>query len=385
MNILHCCLAAFYIEGYGYQENILPKHHKVLGHNVKIIASTETYIDNRTLGYIKPNSYINQYGIPVTRIPYANWLPRKLVSKLRIYPNLEMEIQEFQPNVIFLHDCQFISIRKVVAYAKRHNCRVYVDSHTDYINSAKTFLSKNILHKIIYKWCAKIIEPHVSIFFGTLPIRNNFLHDVYGINKSKIELLEFGFDDNEISLEEFSDVRERKRKELNIGQEDLLILAGGKFDGRKNYLNLIRAFKSIKKENIRLVLFGKPTKELECVFLEEIQSSRIQYLGWLNHRDITEVIISSDLMVFPGTHSVLWEQAVGAGIPCIFKEWEGIQHVNLGGNCIFLENGSEEEIIMALKSITGSNTKLNEMKKNAVSEKRLKFLYSEIAKKSIRQ
>ena len=49
MKVLHCCLAAFYIDDYGYQENILPKMHKIQGHQVKIVSSTETYIDNQTL------------------------------------------------------------------------------------------------------------------------------------------------------------------------------------------------------------------------------------------------------------------------------------------------------------------------------------------------
>ena len=49
MKILHCCLAAFYIDNYGYQENILPKIHQIHGHEVKIVASTETFIDDKNL------------------------------------------------------------------------------------------------------------------------------------------------------------------------------------------------------------------------------------------------------------------------------------------------------------------------------------------------
>ena len=46
MKILHCCLAAFYIDNFSYQENIFPKIHKLQGHQVHIIASTETYLEN---------------------------------------------------------------------------------------------------------------------------------------------------------------------------------------------------------------------------------------------------------------------------------------------------------------------------------------------------
>ena len=85
MRVLHCCLAAFYIDNYGYQENILPRMHKAQGHDVMILASTETYVDNLNLGYVKSNNYINEDGIPVIRIPYKRGIPSKLVHKLRIY------------------------------------------------------------------------------------------------------------------------------------------------------------------------------------------------------------------------------------------------------------------------------------------------------------
>jgi 1,2-diacylglycerol 3-alpha-glucosyltransferase len=385
MKILHCCLANFYTDGYGYQENIIPKHHKAAGYNVKIIASTETYINNRYLGYTEPTSYINEDDINVTRLPYVKWLPKKIVKKLRIYSKLEKEISEFKPDVIFLHDCQFLSIWEITAYVEKNNCRVYVDSHTDFINSAKNILSKYLLHKIIYKWCAKKIEPYVTTFFGTLPIRNTFLSEVYGIDSSKIKLLEFGFDNLELPLDLFSEIRENKRNEIVLSNNDTLILAGGKFDGRKNYLELIKAFKLLNNVSCYLVLFGKPNKSLVNEFYSEIKHSNIKYLGWLSPIEISKYIIASDLMVFPGTHSVIWEQAVGAGIPCIFKKWDGIEHINLGGNCILLNNGNEAEILTALKKVTKNKTVLIEMKKAALSKQRYRFLYSEIAKKSIQE
>ena len=68
MKILHCCLACFYIDNYSYQENILPKFHKFQGNDVKILASTETYINNKVLGNTVSGSYFNEDDIEVTRI-----------------------------------------------------------------------------------------------------------------------------------------------------------------------------------------------------------------------------------------------------------------------------------------------------------------------------
>ena len=88
MKILQVCLAAFYIDDFGYQENILPKMHKMQGHQVSILASTETYLNNFTLGYVKSKKYTTKDNIPIVRIPYVNYLPNYLVRKLRLYKNV---------------------------------------------------------------------------------------------------------------------------------------------------------------------------------------------------------------------------------------------------------------------------------------------------------
>ena len=71
MKILHTCLACFYIDNYGYQENVLPKMHKKQGHEVEILASTETYLNGNIMSYLEPSKYFNEDSIKVTRIGYV--------------------------------------------------------------------------------------------------------------------------------------------------------------------------------------------------------------------------------------------------------------------------------------------------------------------------
>ncbi len=70
MKILHVCLACFYIDGYSYQENMLPKFHKKMGYEVEIIASTLSFDGHGNSCNIRPGVYDNEYGIRVTRLPY---------------------------------------------------------------------------------------------------------------------------------------------------------------------------------------------------------------------------------------------------------------------------------------------------------------------------
>jgi hypothetical protein len=50
-----------------------------------------------------------------------------------------------------------------------------------------------------------------------------------------------------------------------------------------------------------------------------LDSSAIRYLGWVPSEKVYNYFFAGDLAFFPGTHSVLWEQAVGIGLPCILK------------------------------------------------------------------
>jgi 1,2-diacylglycerol 3-alpha-glucosyltransferase len=381
MKILHCCLAAFYIDNFGYQENILPKMHKLQGHEVKILASTETYIEN-SLGYIQPCSYINNDQIEVVRIPYAKWLPLKIVKKLRIYNGITDTLESFNPDIIFMHDCQFIGIKEIAAYAKKHtNTRIYVDGHTDFINSAKTWISKNILHKMIYKWCVKKISPYTKKFYGTLPLRVEFFKNIYNTPPEKTELLQLGIDDTQVDFSQKEVIRKVIRKELELNDNDFVIITGGKIDRRKNIHHLIKVVNELKNDNIKLIVFGTPTPDMKDEIRNLLDSSAIRYLGWLPSEKVYNYFFAGDLAFFPGTHSVLWEQAVGIGLPCIFKKWEGIQHIDIGGNCLFIN--SNDEIKDNILALYQNKSQLALMKQIAMEKGVNQFSYYEIAKKAI--
>ena len=383
MKILHICLAQFYIDDFSYQENVLPRIHQLQGHSVAILASTETYIGTK-LGYVKPAAYQTKEGIAVTRIPYVSWLPHAVAKKLRIYKGVMKVIERFDPEIIFIHDCQFISIKEIARYANRHkDLKIYVDGHTDFINSGKSWVSKNVLHKMIYRWCAQKINPFTRKFYGVLPIRVDFYKDVYGIKEDKIELLPLGADLTKVDFDKAAIIRQNIRRDLNIGQKDFVIISGGKLDKRKNIHLLMEAVSELSYGDCNLIIFGKPDEEMKNEIEKLAQLPRIKYVGWIKSEKAYDYLLASDLAVFPGTHSVLWEQAVGVGLPCIFKKWNGIQHIDLHGNCLFLEKDSKEEIKEKVCLLYENRELLLDMRKVAQKEGIPMFSYYEIAKRAI--
>ena len=387
MKILHCCLAAFYIDDYSYQENIIPKFHHKQGHHVGILASTETYNSNVELNYVQPSTYKSKDDIVITRIDYVSWLPKSIGRKLRIYKNVKHNLYTFKPDIIFLHDCQFLSILTFANYAKNNDVIIFVDSHTDFVNSGRGWISKNILHKVIYKFCAKSIEKYTTKFYGTLPLRSDFLKDIYNIEPKKIELLPFGSDDSLFNWSEKSSIRQKLREKLNIAEGEFVFISGGKLDRRKNIHLLLKVWNDLKKEgklpSSKLIVFGKPNIEMNTEIQQLVIGEDIIFIEWLDSKEIHKYFFAADLAIFPGTHSVLWEEAVGLGLPCIFKKWKGIQHVDLGGNCKFLDEVNGRSLKEAIKRISEDKIAFKEMKDKAELLGPRTFVYSEIAKRSI--
>jgi len=389
MKILHCCLANFYIDDYSYQENILPKMHKLQGHEVRILASTETYIDNKNLGYVKASSYMTSDGIPITRLPYKRFLPHVIMKKIRMYEGILDYLLDFKPDLIFIHDTQFLGVLDIIKYLSKHKkTRVLADGHADFIkhagrNTIINWFSQKVLHGILYKWTTQKINPYTEKFYGVLPVRVDFIKQVYNIPKHKVELLVMGADDTKFDINQKERIKIKVRKSNHLNRNDFLIVTGGKIDSTKKIEVLMQAVVEMSEERIKLLVFGKADDYLKDKFELLSKSNKIIDIGWINSTDVYSYFMAADLVFFPGTHSVLWEQAVGAGAPCVFKRWEGVEHVDVGGNCIFIEKAEVNEIKDKIRFLYKNPNKLKEMERIAKDKGVPYFSYFEIAKRSI--
>ena len=383
MKILHLMLACFYIDGYSYQENYLPKYHKAEGHDVEIVASLFTFDKNGNGSFLeKGSTYFNEYGIRVTRLEYAN---TPFSVRFRHYVGLKAVLERFSPDLIFCHGVQFVDIKIVRDYcAKNKWVKLYIDSHSDFSNSGKNWISKHIQHEIIWKHYAQLINPYVTKFYGVNPARVDFLINEYKLPKEKVELLVMGADDESVKKAEKNVTKKKLREKYNINQDDFLVMTGGKIDQWKTQtLLLMEAIKKIDNDRVKLIVFGSVTEELQTKVSELVDENKVQYIGWIQAKDSYDYFAIADLVVFPGRHSVFWEQVAAQGIPMIVKYWEGTTHIDLGGNVEFLYNDSVEEIYDTILKIVTDEKKYNEMKRIAVEKGMKKFAYSDIAKRCI--
>ncbi|WP_342590876.1 glycosyltransferase [Olsenella profusa] len=379
---MHLCLACFFPDGFTYQENMLPKWHKRLGYDVEVIASLLSF-DKGGLDIIlpKPTSYLNEYNIPVTRLAYKS--PMQIYRKLNRFIGLADALEKAAPNILFIHGCQFLDIDIVVAYLENHpGIKVYVDNHADYSNSARNWLSKHVLHRLIWKRCAKLVAPYTSMFWGVLPARVDFLVENYDLPRAKCALLVMGADDDEVERASNSPVRISIRNRFRFTDDDFVVVTGGKIDTEKRQtLQLMDAVR-LMDEHIKLLVFGPIASEMKEEFDEKFDSDKMVHVSWANASESYDYFAAADVVCFPGRHSVYWEQAAAMGKPLIVKRWPGTEHVNINDNVMFLDSGGAEEIVRAIMRVSSSDSFASQIKHNASCAAK-SFLYSDIAKRSI--
>lgn len=384
MKIVHLCLGCFYPDNYSYQENMLPKFHKQLGYDVEVIASLVSFDKDGKCTFLeKGSTYQNEYDIKVTRLDYKR--PEKIYHKLKRYVGTYDVLEKAKPDVLFIHGCQFMDMDVVVKYIEKHSkIRVYVDNHADFSNSGTNWLSKNVLHKILWRHAAHIVEPYTTKFYGVMPARVDWLLDMYKLPKDKCELLVMGADDDKVKEANNPEVKKSIRQKHGIAENDFLIMTGGKIDPWKTQtLLLMEAVAKINNPKVKLIVFGSVTPDLKDKISERCVADKVQYIGWINSSESYKYFASADLVIFPGRHSVFWEQVAGLGIPMICKYWNGTTHIDLGGNVGFLKYDSADEIRKKIEKLIAHPDKLKKMKQVAEEKGMESFSYRNIAERAL--
>ncbi len=385
MKIAHICLVGGYTEGLNYQENNLIKYQAEDGHEVSLITTDHCYTEGVWGLCTTETDYINPDGVHIIRLPFAFPLPYNVNRQIGIFKGFEDTLERIRPDIIFVHNLQFQDNRKVASYKRKHpEVVVYADNHSDFSNSARNWFSRNTLYRFWWKPCAKAVEPYVKKFFGVMPSRVDFLQNIYGISADKTDLLIMGADDESVERAAKGEVRKAVREKYNLQPEDFLIVTGGKIDAFKTQtLLLMQAVQEIPREYLKLLVFGSIEEELQEKLLALCDGKKIQYIGWAKGEQSYEYFAAADLVVFPGRHSIYWEQVAAQGIPMICKYWEGTTHVDIGGNVEFLMEDSVEVIKEKILELLEHPEKYEQMKKSARSDGRNAFSYRLIARKSV--
>ena len=378
MKILHIAPNAPYNDGWGYQENLLPKYQQRLGHDVTLIVPNLTHQDGKIVK-TKLQDYVREDGVRVIRLEQKQY-PHRVLTNLRAYLEVYPLLEQLRPDLVFFHGLVSATVFDVIRYKKiAPDCVIVQDNHLDpNIGLGERSLKEKLIrgyHRSVNRRSIK----HVERVYGVTPWRKAYAQSYFKIPPEKTDVLIMGADDEKIDLAGREEIRSRIRQAYRILDGEFLVVTGGKIDKKKNIHLLMEACGSLS--GVRLLVFGNVEPDIREEFHRQM-SDNITHIGWVDADKVYDLFFAADLAVFPGQHSVLWEQACAAKVPCLFAQWEGMEHLDNGGNSDWIKIPTVEAIRQKIGQLQFT-PEYHQMKQVARSEATDIYLYGQIAKRSL--
>ncbi|SLM18720.1 putative Glycosyl transferase group 1 [uncultured spirochete] len=383
MKILHLCLNGPYTDNWGYQENILPKYHRLAGNNVTVIVSNMKHLPSGEIVEVDGGISYTEDGVKVIRVAPKILISRKCTELLKPYPIYKILYRE-EPDFIMVHGLMgSISELSVKRYVRNCNpkCIVCADLHEYYLGNRGGNISiKLALIKSYYRSVNKLMYPLYKKVFCITPNCMDYAKDYYHVPKAKLELLPLGYDPQKIASTNRNSIRHVIREKYHIGDGNILIVHGGKIIPVRKTMELIDAAAMLDDPRIRLIIFGGADSECMLLLQERMQryAKWIRYTGHLEQKDYYDLYLASDFAAFPGRQSTIWQEAIGCGLPLLIYRWDGVEYLDRGGNIAFIESQESAAIKRGLEGMLEDN-KYIEMAEVAKQKAAPFFSYERIA------
>jgi glycosyltransferase involved in cell wall biosynthesis len=320
MKVIHVCICGPFTDGLAYQENELIEQHVALGHDVTVIAATDTYGPAKQIVHTEAGYTKLSCGAKLIRLPYAWGLRGWLATKVRAHRGMKECIECIQPDRILFHGLTAWNLLTVASYVKCNpKAELFADSHEDWNNSARTMLSKWVLHWCFYRVILQRSLPSIKKVLCVSLETIGFVRDFYGVPKEQIEFYPLGgllWDDSE-----YETTRESTRKAQGWSSGHRIFLQTGKIDRAKRLGETLRAFASLADPNLRLVIAGQIMADVRDEVLQLIDADpRVQMLGWVDSKQLRALLCAVDVYVQPGSQSATMQMALCCRRPVIIAD-----------------------------------------------------------------
>lgn len=378
MTILHIGIAAHFTEDMTYQDNVLTEMNQRDGHKVIYITDAYKYVDG-VLVHVGQEDKVLNNGVRLIRIEYDKVLGQTMTKKILKAQSISAYLKSINPDVILYHGTGGFSLLYVAEYVKkRPSTKFYVDCHASTDNSSRNILSW-MLNRFVHGFFLKKALPCIDKVFYVAEDAKIYLKRYYHLKEELMEWFPLGgilFTTNERER-----IRQSIKRELGLDEESIVFSHSGKFDSKKKTIELVKAFRKIKAENVSLLLIGTVNEDIKKAFYEEINlDQRIKYLGWKKGDELIHFLLATDMYCQPGTVSATLQNAICCGCAIMTYPWETYK-VYDNGNIVWVTNMRQIE--------DAFNTFANKSKLTQMSLKSLEFAeqfldYQKIAKRIYR-
>ncbi|EOU1122729.1 glycosyltransferase family 4 protein [Clostridium perfringens] len=220
--------------------------------------------------------------------------------------------------IIIENDITFVKPIKEISEGKS---KIYLHLHNDYLNKN----TKN--YKEVIDNCDGIIG--VSNF-----IKNRVL-TCKDVNKNSVQVLMNCSDVKRFDIDISNSEIDILRKKYGINKNDVIIMFTGRLSREKGVDYLIKAFKEIKRDNIKLMIVGSTwfgsenatEFSTELVDLAKEIKEKVIFTGYIEPNSINKIYKLSDICVVPS----IWEEPAGLVVIEAMAAGKALLLTNSGG------------------------------------------------------
>ncbi len=128
----------------------------------------------------------------------------------------------------------------------------------------------------------------------------------------------------------------------------------------------LQAFARLQSDRVRLIVAGDGDSAGAKQYFRDLRFTfssdrRIRFLGWTAESDVARLLVASDVAVFAASQSILWQHAIGAGLPLVIGdrraragEEQDVSYLGSRGN-IVITDGTVDGMVGVLDELVRSD------------------------------
>ena len=256
---------------------------------------------------------LNHFGSKIYHLP--NRKSDFFNYKKELLEFMERHAKEY--DAVWLNDCMFGNI-DIIKMAKKFGIKKRI-VHAHNANSLGGGISRLIRHKIN----VLTIPFFATDYWACSQLAGKWTYSKKILKSNHYIVINNAIDSTSYKYD--TEVRKKKRAELSISDDTVVIGHIGRFDYQKNHPYLIDIFEKIlqRKNKIHLVCVGIGTdwNLIKNLAAKKRIESHISFLG--QRKDVHELLQAFDLFILPSKFEglpVVVVEALAAGLPCFLSD-----------------------------------------------------------------
>lgn len=284
------------------------------------IAGNWNYANNQERKIDEERYGIHIHQIDFIRTPYH-------IGNIKAYKQLGKIIEKEKFNVIHCNTPIGGVVGRLLGRKYKINTVIYQAHGFHFFNGAPKL--NWLIYYPIEKWLSKYTDALITINKEDFNRAHKFKLKKNG---SIFYVPGVGLNPAEFVFEE--DMRNRKREELGVNENNIVLFSAGDLVKRKNYSVAIEAIAKTKNKKLQYYICGMGPEEKKLKVLSKRLgvNKQVHFLGFRS--DIKELLVASDIFLFTTLQEGLprsLSEAMAAGLPCIVSK--------IRGNVDLIENG----------------------------------------------